>query len=70
MGALVAMLAQPGSCAQAPQAEAAAQLLNTLLGVDVLAAGSEFCRAGGMAALRTLISNAHESAAVRTLLPA
>jgi len=35
----------------------------------VLAAGSEFCRAGGTAALRTLISNAHESAAVRSLLP-
>ena len=66
MAALVAMLVQPAPDASALQTEAAAKLLNALLGVDVLAAGGDFCAAGGMAALRALISNAPDGPAVRT----
>ena len=54
MRVLVAMLAVPAPGAPAPQAEAAGQLLNALLGVDVLAAGADFRAASGMAALRAL----------------
>ena len=67
MDVLVAMLVQPapGSAAlQAEAATAAAKLLCALLCADVLTAGDEFCRAGGMAALRALISNEPDAPAV------
>lgn len=66
MTVLVAMLAVPAPGAPAPQAEAAGQLLNALLGVDVLAAGADFCAASGMAALHALIACAPDCPAART----
>jgi len=67
MDALVAMLVQPapGSATlQAEAAAAAAKLLCALLCADVLAVGEDFCRAGGMSALRALVSNAPVAPAV------
>jgi hypothetical protein len=69
MDALVAMLVQPAPGSEALHAEAAAagaKLLCALLCADVLTFGDEFCRAGGMAALRALISNAPVAPAVCT----